>query len=213
MPSAHRPELIVFAGPNGSGKTTLTNIGRRHQWAANCLYINPDEIAQQQFGGWNSPEAVLKAAQAAEAIREDCLRDRRPFMFETVFSTTDKVQFLLRAKRAGFFIRLFFVGTEHPDINVHRVAIRVAEGGHTVPEDRIRARYYRAVNNAIAGLDIADRGYLYDNSIEDQELQLVFRTRNGHIEKVYADDIPAWTGEIMEALYAHDLDPGTARGR
>jgi len=210
---AHRPDLIVFAGPNGSGKTTLTNIGRQHHWAATCLYINPDDIARDQFGDWNSPDAVLKAARTAEAMREDCLRTGRPFMFETVFSTVDKVQFLMKAKRAGFFIRFFFVGTEHPDINVRRVATRVAKGGHDVPEDRIRARYYRSINNAIAGLAIADRGYLYDNSIEDTPARLIFRTNDGHIEKVYADDIPEWTGQVMEALYAHDVAPGDDHGR
>ena len=156
---------------------------------------------------------MLKAAQAAEGLREQCLADRRSFMFETVFSTLDKVQFLDKAHRAGFFIRLFFVGTEHPDINVRRVARRVALGGHTVPEDRIRARYYRAVNNAIAGLSTADRGYLYDNSVDDADPRLIFRTRNGHIEKVYFDDIPVWTGDIIDALYAHDMQPSSEPDR
>lgn len=205
-----RPDLIVFAGPNGSGKTTLTDIGREHQWGAHCLYINPDEIAKDRFGDWNAPDAVIKAANVAEQLRNDCLRDRRSFMFETVFSTIEKVRFLDRAKAEGFFIRFFFVGTEHPDINVRRVAIRVAKGGHNVPEDRIRARYYRAINNAIAGLSVVDRGYLYDNSIDGAAPRLLFRTRDGHVEKVYEDDLPDWAGQVLEALYAHDLNPGSS---
>ena len=57
-----RPTLCVVAGPNGSGKTTTTIQLLTNEWAADSLYINPDNIAQEMFGDWNSPEAVLKAA-------------------------------------------------------------------------------------------------------------------------------------------------------
>ena len=58
----HRPVLIVIAGPNGSGKTTITSKILKHEWLENVLYINPDQVAQDRFGDWNSPEAVLQAA-------------------------------------------------------------------------------------------------------------------------------------------------------
>lgn len=57
-----KPELIVVAGPNGSGKTTITHKFLHHEWSDGVLYINPDEIANDRFGDWNSREAVLKAA-------------------------------------------------------------------------------------------------------------------------------------------------------
>ena len=53
-----RPTLCVVAGPNGSGKTTTTIQLLTNEWAADSLYINPDNIAQEMFGDWNSPEAV-----------------------------------------------------------------------------------------------------------------------------------------------------------
>jgi len=67
------PKLIVVAGPNGSGKTTITEKLLRHEWMEGCVYINPDFIAQQEFGDWNSPEAVIKAVNRAKEMREDCL--------------------------------------------------------------------------------------------------------------------------------------------
>jgi len=68
-----RPTLIVVAGPNGSGKTSLTTKVLQHQWFDGCTYINPDNIARDVFGDWNSPEAVLKAAQLAQDKRNECL--------------------------------------------------------------------------------------------------------------------------------------------
>lgn len=120
--SDRAPEMIVIAGPNGSGKTTITTQFLQHDWSEGILYINPDIIAQQEFGDWNSNEAVLKAAQYRENLREDCLRKRRSFVFETVFSANDKIDFILRAKAARYFIRLFFIATSSPAINASRIA-------------------------------------------------------------------------------------------
>ena len=64
-----KPVLIVIAGANGSGKTSLTSKIISHEWSENCAYINPDNIAQDQFGDWNNPDNSLKAAVAAEAMR------------------------------------------------------------------------------------------------------------------------------------------------
>ena len=70
----HKPVLIVIAGPNGSGKTTITSKILKHEWLENALYINPDQVAQDRFGDWNSPEAVLQAVQYCEEQREECLQ-------------------------------------------------------------------------------------------------------------------------------------------
>ena len=82
----HKPVLIVIAGPNGSGKTTITSKILKHEWLENALYVNPDQVAQDRFGDWNSPEAVLRAAQYCEEQREACLRQGQSLIFETVLS-------------------------------------------------------------------------------------------------------------------------------
>jgi len=71
---AVRPALLVIAGPNGAGKTTVTERLRAERWSEGVEYLNPDEIAQDRFGDWNSPEAVLSAARWAGARREELLR-------------------------------------------------------------------------------------------------------------------------------------------
>ena len=53
MMEFHKPKLIIIAGPNGSGKTSLTSQILKHEWIENCIYINPDNIAEEKFDGWN----------------------------------------------------------------------------------------------------------------------------------------------------------------
>ena len=131
----HKPVLIVIAGPNGSGKTTITTKILRHEWIEDAVYVNPDQVAQERFGDWNSKEAVMQAVQYCEEQREDCLRSGKSLIFETVLSSDGKVDFIRRAKEAGFFIRIFFVATSHPSINASHIAQRVMEGGH-LPQGR-----------------------------------------------------------------------------
>jgi len=102
-----KPNLIVVAGPNGAGKTTITEKLLRHKWMEGCVYINPDVIAQEKFGGWNSQGAIIKAANHAQEIREECLATIKSMAFETVFSIPEKVHFVNRAKEAGFLFDCF----------------------------------------------------------------------------------------------------------
>ena len=148
--AGEKPRLLIVAGPNGSGKTTITRRGLRHVWFDGCDYINPDDMARDEFGDWNDPAAVLAAAKKATALREACLRDGRSFAFETVFSGPDKIDFVRRGLAAGFFVRLFFVCTETPTINAARVARRVMQGGHEVPLRKIIDRWGRSITNGAA---------------------------------------------------------------
>lgn len=82
---AEQPRLLLVAGPNGAGKTTVTERGLAHEWFAGCEYINPDLIARDEFGDWNSATAVLQAANVAQERRERCLAEGRNLAFENVF--------------------------------------------------------------------------------------------------------------------------------
>lgn len=193
-----KPVLIVIAGPNGSGKTSTTRLVIKHEWADQCVYINPDEIAQTKFGDWNDVNAVRQAVEYCEEWREQLLRDHKDFIFETVLSSDGKVDFLKRAKEEGYFIRMFFICTESPTINAARIANRVMEGGHDVPIQKIISRYEKAIVNAVKVMRFADRAYFYDNSIDNQNAQLLFRTAEGHFAKRYTDNIPEWANKILQ---------------
>jgi predicted ABC-type ATPase len=194
-----KPRLLFVAGPNGSGKTTITKRIVAHEWARDILYVNPDEIAEQKFGGWNEPKAILAAAQDAAKLRHAAIADGQDLMFETVFSGPDKLQFITDAKRAGYFIRGFFINTSDPAINAGRIARRVMEGGHTVPIEKIISRYSKSLANFAAILPLLDRGYVFDNSIDNVPAKLLFRTEDGKIKRRYETDIARWPWAVPMA--------------
>ena len=193
-----KPTLCVVAGPNGSGKTTTTVQLLNNEWTADSLYINPDNIAQEMFGDWNSPEAVVKAAEHATQLRYECLEQNRDFVFETVFSSAEKLEFLQKAKEAGFFIRLFYVCTSDPAINVARITQRYLNGGHEVPISKVISRYYKSLVNATKAISFVDRAYVYDNSIDNQLPRLLYRTTEGRLFKQYVEEIPEWAGMLLK---------------
>ena len=194
-----RPKLLIIAGPNGAGKTTVTSQILKHEWVEGCEYINPDFIARDKFGDWNSQEMVLKAAQFAEELRENCLKNRSSLIFETVLSAPDKIDFIQRAKQQGYFVRLFFIGTDNPQINALRIAQRVMHGGHDVPIQKIISRYYKSIANCSLLSKVVDRLYVYDNSTENELPQLLFRANDGKFAKQYAST-HKWANLIYENI-------------
>ena len=193
-----KPTLCVVAGPNGSGKTTTTIQLLNNEWTSDSLYINPDNIAQDIFGDWNSPEAVVKAAEHATKLRYECLEQKRDFVFETVFSSEEKLEFLKKTKEVGFFIRFFYVCTSSPAINVARITQRYLNGGHEVPISKVISRYYKSLLNATKAISFVDRAYVYDNSIDNQLPRLLYRTTEGRLFKRYVEDIPEWARMLLK---------------
>lgn len=205
--TGNRPVLVVIAGPNGSGKTTITTALQEHYWTQDCLYINPDSIAEETFNGWNDDESIIKATHLAAQLREEALAHRQSIVFETVFSHESKVDFIVRAHKAGYFIRLFFICTSSPAINLARIAQRVVEGGHNVPAQKTIDRYYRSIGFASMIAAFVDRFYYYDNSIDGEKARIIFKAVNGSIAKIYVDkQIEGPAIEIMDTLSAASQD-------
>ena len=134
-------------------------------------YLNADDVARDLVG----PPKLI-AAKAQQIVRDQriaALAAGRDHAFETVMSHPSHIEYMRAAAVAGFTVRLFFVATEDPLINVGRVASRVSRGGHDVPKDRIVARYRRCLDNlpdAISASHICD---IYDNSSADDPLRRI----------------------------------------
>lgn len=106
------------------------------------------------------------AALIADFLRYSMVEQQVSFSFETVMSHRGKVEFLQYASQKGYITYLYYIATESPEINVNRVENRVAKGGHDVPVQKIKSRYYRSLDLLFDALKASDRAYLIDNSKE-----------------------------------------------
>ena len=107
----------------------------------------------------------IEAAQKAETLRNKLVDKKTDFTFETVLSTERNLLLLKRAKENDYEVHCIYVLTCNADINVARVRSRVCEGGHDVPEEKIRSRYVKALKLLPQIIDICDKIFIYDNSI------------------------------------------------
>lgn len=179
-----KPEVVVFAGPNGSGKSTFTELLKPPM-----DYINADEIKK------NLKCSDLEAAQLAEKQREKHIEQMSEFCFETVLSTERNLRLLEKAKEKGYFIRCYYILTADPAINVWRIKSRVESGGHDVPEQKIIARYDRALALVKDVVKICDVCHIYDNS--GSKPFRIFKKRK---EQIFYNECSDWHFEDIQAL-------------
>lgn len=130
-------------------------------------------------------------------IRNELLHRRQDITIETVMSSTDKIDLLREAKALGYRNYLYFVATSSPEINVSRVANRVLDGGHAVPDAKIRSRYYRSISLLNPAVELTDRAYVFDNSEGVDGNLLVVEITNGEDLKFHMEYIPDWVARCL----------------
>ena len=130
------------------------------------------------------------AASIANFFRDRLLDLEYTFSFETVMSHPSKVAFLKKAKDRGFKTYFYFITTQDPAINIKRIGFRVTKGGHYVSEEKIRERYYRAMNLLYDAFVIADSAFVFDNS-SDNKLSLLIEKKESKLH-ILQDDVPEW---------------------
>lgn len=206
------PVLSVVAGPNGSGKSTLI-AALREQGVDLGRYFNADDIAKGLSG---SPVDVARQAQEiVRTGRAEALASGVSHSFETVMSHISHVEYMREARSKGFEVRLYFVATEKPEVNLLRVANRVTHGGHDVPQDRIVSRYYRCLENLPDAIAASDIALVFDNSQADRphrwlawinDRMLMHPPFPSHVESAVDPElIPAWWLSIL--LKIKPIDP------
>lgn len=132
----------------------------------------------------------------ARFLREEMLRLKRRFTFETVFSHESNLDIMSKAKAAGYKVYLYFVSTESPEINKFRVSLRVAEDGHDVPPAKIESRYYRSLGLMYKASQLAYQAFFFDNSKENEPFKLVahfkMHGKKKRWDKIRKSKISAW---------------------
>jgi predicted ABC-type ATPase len=159
-----RPVIVALAGPNGAGKTTFYHA---HLKPAALRFVNADVLAHELN---LEPYA---AARAADALRRELVRLRESFVFETVFSDPvgDKLAFLKEAAASGYSVVLVYIGLSGPQSSEERVAMRVSQGGHNVPTEKLKSRFSRS----LANLKAAIRGLPHVLVFDNDDLRVPFR--------------------------------------
>ena len=126
-----------------------------------------------------------------DRIRE-LAAEKADFAFETTLSARTYITWLRRMQESGYRLMLFYVWLENADLAIQRVAIRVSQGGHSIPEDTIRQRYTRSMAN-FHGLyrPLVDDWIVYDNSLNGVYRLVAEGTREGsetiHNAELWAD--------------------------
>ena len=190
---SERKQLWVLAGGNGAGKSTFY----RTQLAPLGLpFVNADILAKEVYP--QSPEEhSYDAAKLATEIRFRLLHEGRNFCFETVFSHPSKIDFVAQAKALGYEIILVFIHLDTVSLNQARVAQRLSEGGHNVPDEKVASRIPRLLQNIKKTLPLCDQVRILNNSRIDSPFQQVAVIRNGQkLQQEIA--LPNWAKELLE---------------
>jgi predicted ABC-type ATPase len=169
--------VFVFAGPNGSGKSSIVNVYMNNGICPEP-YICPDNIVRvmkEESNDADEYDLYMAAMRRADKTRKEYVLSGKSFTFETVFSNMEKLKFLRFAKAYGFHTVVTYVTTSDPSINIRRVRRRVSEGGHDVPENKIRSRYERSMSLMAEVVAFADEAEVYDNSVDEVSPELLFK--------------------------------------
>jgi predicted ABC-type ATPase len=163
------PKIIIIAGPNGAGKTTFAREFLPYE-AACPIYINADLIAAG-LAPFAPETASIKAGRLMlEQIAEHTAK-KRSFAFETTLSGLAYARQIPIWRATGYRVELFFLALTTPETAINRVAERVKQGGHNIPQDTIQRRFAAGLKNfKHIYCRIVDAWVLYDNSGEHPKL-------------------------------------------
>jgi len=180
---------VAIAGSNGAGKTTFFH---SHLREAGLRFVNADDIALEL------DVSAYEAAEIADTLLHELVRQRESFVFETVFSDPvgEKLAFLTDAVAAGYSVGLCFIGISGPETSEERVAIRVSQGGHDVPPEKLVTRFPRTIANLKAAIQTLPMVQIFDNDDLATPFRKVVECPNGKTVFV-ADPVPEWLRALL----------------
>jgi predicted ABC-type ATPase len=156
------PNLYIIAGCNGAGKTTasFTILPEILQCKE---FVNADAIAAG-LSPFNVESVAFEAGRIMLQRIQQLMDEKEDFAFETTLSTRSYVSLIKKARINGYKITLFYFWLRSPDLAKQRVAKRVSQGGHNIPDDVVERRYYRGVSNLLnLYIPVVDKWTVFDN--------------------------------------------------
>ncbi len=163
------PKILIIAGPNGAGKTSFAKTFLPLE--ADCMrFLNADLIAAG-LSPFAPEVAAVKSARLMLQEMAAAALSGESFAFETTLSGLTYIQHIKKWQEQGYHVSLFFLSLKSVEIAINRVAQRVQQGGHHIPEDVIRRRFAAGLKNFKERYRfIVDAWALYDNSESEPNL-------------------------------------------
>ena len=162
-------KIIIIAGPNGAGKTTFAQKFLPAE-AKTLRFINADLIAAG-LAPFNPESIALKAGRLMLEEIDKCVKAGQSFAFETTLSGLTYLHKIEMWQRLGYQVKLWFLSLPSADVAISRVAIRVTQGGHNIPEQIIRRRFKVGLHNFYYRYNkIVDAWAYYDNYVTPPKL-------------------------------------------
>lgn len=187
-----RKQLWILAGGNGAGKSTFY---RTQLERLGSQFINADILAKELYP--QAPEEhSYDAAKLATEMRFRLLYEGRSFCFESVFSHPSKIDFVAQAKVLGYQIILVFIHLDTVSLNQARIAQRLSEGGHNVPDEKVANRIPRLLKNIKQTLPLCDQVRILNNSRIDNPFQQVAVILNGQTIQQEIP-LPDWAKDLL----------------
>ena len=164
-----RPRIVIIAGPNGAGKTTFAREYLPHE-AGLRDFINADLLAQG-ISPFAPEQAALAAGKMMLRMIREKVRQRESFAFETTLSGLNYARHIPRWRNAGYHVKLIFLRLPSVKIALHRVQMRIRQGGHAVATGVVRRRFKAGLRNFFDVYSkLVDSWRLYDNTGETPRL-------------------------------------------
>jgi predicted ABC-type ATPase len=167
-----RPVVVALAGSNGAGKSTFYD---SFLIESGLRFVNADALSA------SLNVSAYEAAELASSLRSALVTQRESFIFETVLSDPvgEKVDQLATYAALGYTVVLIFIQIDSPEESIKRVAIRVSQGGHDVPDEKLRARFDRTQANLKRAIERLPYVIVYSNDDLTDPYKLVELYQNG----------------------------------
>jgi len=177
------PNLYIIAGCNGAGKTTASYSVLPEMLGCK-EFVNADEIARG-LSPFQPEKVAIEAGRIMLKRIKDLLAQKVDFAFETTLSTKSYMPFIRNAQSEGYDVSLVYFWLNSPELAIDRVKVRVASGGHDIPDDVVRRRYWAGMKNlSQLFLPICDYWTIIDNSTPPFQI-IAERFKNDDIKIYY----------------------------
>jgi predicted ABC-type ATPase len=194
-----RPSIVIVAGVNGCGKSTFAATAAGKSALLGQTAINPDELTQAatvEFPVLKGAGANLVGVERAEKAVWRAIAEGKSAAIETVLSSAKFLPLVAAARRRRYRTRLIFIGLPKVDLAIERIRTRVTQGGHDVPDAKVRDRWNRAHDNLVIFMQAVDDVLIFSN-VGPIPIPVAERVGRGSLRLIDELALPAVSSRLL----------------